>query len=255
MQSHHAFKYNRLCAKLTSGVNFSSLLRTIHSRLSSSRLKLFCIDMDVGPEKLVDDGVRGREVGSRLGKVMAKVMMGPSRLRPSVGSSVPIGVNAKERYHPHAKSWCEEKDHRSDNSNPRVGPPGKEEAPRITRSAVMPSVDGGPLLEERVLCQRSVENDSMEEIKKEGAGGVPSNEEKELREERHWSIRLRRRGCESVPSKLTIGPPHRLYARQSSFFKLCMSTCTSACVPAVQHCGDLGSAPQDVLEPGRLLQP
>ena len=254
MQSHHAFKYNRLCAKLTLVANFSLLLRTIHSRPLGSRLKLFCIDVDVGPKKLVDDGVRGREVGSRLGEVMAKVMMGPSRLRPSVGSSVPIGVNTKERYHSHAKSGCEEKNHRSDNPNPRVGPPRKEEASRITRSAVMPSMDGGPLLEERVLCQRSVENDSVEEIKKEGAGGVPSNEEKELREERHWSIRLRRRGCESAPSKLTIGPPRRLYALESSFFKLCMSTCTSTCVPAVQHCGDLGSTPQDVLEPGRLLQ-
>ena len=96
MQSHHAFKYNRLCVKLTLRVNFPLLPRTIHSRPGSSRLKYLCIDMDVGPEKLVDDGVRGREVGSRLGKVMAKVMMGPSRLRPSVSSSVPIGVNAKE---------------------------------------------------------------------------------------------------------------------------------------------------------------
>ena len=49
----------------------------------------------------------------------------------------------------------------------------------------MSGVDGSPLLEDWVLCQRSVEDDSMEKIKKEGAGGVPSYEEKELREVGH----------------------------------------------------------------------
>ena len=96
MQSHHAFKYNRLRAKLTLRVNFSSLFSITHSRLSGSRLKHLKVNRHIRSKELINKGIGAREIGSRLREVMTLVVLGPVGCRPIVGRSVTVGVEGKE---------------------------------------------------------------------------------------------------------------------------------------------------------------
>ncbi len=127
-------------------------------------------------EDLVHDGIGTGEVRSRKLEVMALVVSSPRGARAEVSAAMTIGVQSEEAKHAERECRDDEDQRRGAGPDDRVRPPWEEETSRVFRASVMSGVKRLPALENGILTERSMEYESVEAIKKEGANGVPSHE-------------------------------------------------------------------------------
>jgi hypothetical protein len=99
----------------------------------------------------------------------------PAGFSPKVCTTVAVCVYAKEAKHTQRECGGDGEERSSPNPNDYIGPPWEKEVARIFRVSVVVGVDLLPVFKNWELPKRTVKDEPVKGIKKEGANSMPSH--------------------------------------------------------------------------------
>jgi hypothetical protein len=99
----------------------------------------------------------------------------PARFGTKVRAPVAVRVYAKEAKHTQRECRGDGEERSSPNPNDCIGPPREKEVARIFRVSVVVGMDSLPVFKNWELPKRTVKDEPVKGIKKEGANSMPSH--------------------------------------------------------------------------------